>query len=72
MTAVSPTTTPVPWSSITPWPMRAAGWMSAPVTSEMRFCRNSARVLRSSRHSQWVMRWHWMAWKPLKYSSGVE
>ena len=52
--------------------MRAAGWMSALITSEMRFCRKYASVFLSCCHSQWVMRWLCSAWKPLKYKSGVE
>ena len=32
MSAVSPITTPVPWSMNSPLPMRAAGWISIPVS----------------------------------------
>ena len=34
--AVSPITTPAPWSMNSPRPMRAAGWISTPVTTFMR------------------------------------
>jgi hypothetical protein len=35
ISAVSPITTPIPWSMNSPCPMRAAGWISTPVSSRV-------------------------------------
>lgn len=66
MTAVSPMTTPVPWSISTPLRMVAAGWMSTASTSERRLCSDIAIALRFCRHSSFAKRYSWMAWYPLK------
>mmetsp|Transcript_21868 Transcript_21868/g.65432 ORF Transcript_21868/g.65432 Transcript_21868/m.65432 type:complete len:313 (-) Transcript_21868:708-1646(-) len=67
-TAVSPITTPVAWSSSTPRPIIAPGWISTWKTCDARLCSASASATRPLLASQWATRWHWIAWKPLKYS----
>mmetsp|Transcript_10871 Transcript_10871/g.32311 ORF Transcript_10871/g.32311 Transcript_10871/m.32311 type:complete len:279 (-) Transcript_10871:798-1634(-) len=66
ITAVSPMTTPVPWSSRMPLPMRAAGWISTAKTSLMRLCSAIASTRWPRCHSACAMRCDWMAWYPLK------
>ena len=65
MTAVSPTTRPVPWSINTPLPIGTAGWISTAKTWDTRLCRKCASSRRPSHHSQWPRRCHCSAWKPL-------
>ena len=44
MTAVSPTTRPVPWSINTPFPIGTAGWISTAKTSDTRLCRQMHKI----------------------------
>mmetsp|Transcript_15283 Transcript_15283/g.64486 ORF Transcript_15283/g.64486 Transcript_15283/m.64486 type:complete len:228 (+) Transcript_15283:215-898(+) len=67
-TAVSPMTTPVAWSNITPSPITAPGWMSTWNTSEMRLCSSSASGSLFSFHSACATLCACTAWKPLKKS----
>jgi hypothetical protein len=64
MMAVSPMTTPVPWSMKKPGPMVAPGWMSMPV----RLCATSATMRassgRPSSYSRCARRWWIMACTP--------
>jgi len=55
-TAVSPMTTPVPWSIIKPPPIRAPGWMSTPKTSVLRAWMTMARSRRPWLHKTWEKR----------------
>lgn len=61
-TAVSPITTPVPWSMRTPAPTRAAGWMSTVNTSDTRDWSVSAITRWSRRQRALAMRYTWRAW----------
>src|SRR5699024_6576979 len=55
--AVSPTTTPMPWSMKKRRPIRAPGWISTPVT-ERAPCASTSAGSRAPRvHSRWASRW---------------
>mmetsp|Transcript_15075 Transcript_15075/g.46910 ORF Transcript_15075/g.46910 Transcript_15075/m.46910 type:complete len:287 (-) Transcript_15075:604-1464(-) len=67
-TAVSPITTPSPWSIRTPCPKRAPGCVSTPSTSETRDCSMSASWRLPRCHSACAQRCACTAWKPLRCS----
>nr|ACL53038.1 unknown [Zea mays]ACR36385.1 unknown [Zea mays] len=64
-TAVSPTTTPVAWSSRMPLPTVAAGWMSTAKTSATRDWSASASARRPCAHSTCATRCACTARNPL-------
>ena len=66
--AVSPMTTPVPWSIKTPFPIWAPGWISIWKTLFALLWRKSARVGRPVDQSQCATLCVWSAWNPLKYN----
>src|SRR4051794_2763967 len=64
ISAVSPTTTPMPWSMNSPSPTSAAGWISMPVTvrAVAAIARGASGTPASS--SAWATRWASRAWTP--------
>ncbi len=56
ISAVSPITTPMPWSMNRRRPIFAPGWISMPVSQRARLELSRASHLRPWVHSQWLMR----------------
>ena len=64
ISAVSPITTPMPWSMNTRSPIFAPGWISMPVRKRPQCEIQRASQCQPRSHSGWAMRCSTRAWKP--------
>src|SRR5713101_5089677 len=67
--AVSPMTTPMPWSMKSPGPSTAAGWISTPVMKRPTWEMKRARVCHPALQRGWARRWNQMACTPGQQST---